>query len=100
MDVRLEQLVGQRAGRNGIQEIAHAVDRVFFNDKHVGWLGRHTGATLIFLPGVAEANKEDIRKQVSAIREEEGIYPGVKQETVQPVHVPAAVIEEEEEDDE
>lgn len=98
--IELEQLVGQRAGRNGLETISHPMDRIMLDGREVGTIAHIDGATCLFKsPHLPEKERAEIRDAVAELRKDTP-WPGVAERTSAPPIVPEELQEDPVEDEE
>jgi hypothetical protein len=98
--VTLEQLFGRDIARPNTPLVAVATDRVMLDGRQVAWCARHTDAPTVFLPGVPEAQHEDIRQQIVKLREIDGQFGPPSERMAQAPIVPEEMRDNDDDDDE
>lgn len=103
MTVTLEQIIGRTTDEEGKEIVTpHGMDKVMFNDIQVGVIHRKINAKLIFLPTCPEVIKNDVLKEVTAIREGLGEDTPIDKKHHTPPPLPQEILDEfegEEDDD-
>lgn len=75
--IRLEQLVGQRRNRKGeVETLKKPVDRVFMDDKQVGWIDRRDSALFCPIVNLSPEELAPIVRGCQEVRDKDGMFQG------------------------
>lgn len=70
MEVTLEQLVGQRAVKDGVETVRQPIDRVRLDGRFIGWLARRDNAKFTPVVPIDPVTTDEIVAELVKLRAE------------------------------